>query len=93
MQIWKYPLEIRDEQSIKMPGTSAILAVQVQNGTPCLWVMVDPRNPGRFRKIAIYGTGHEMSQSPYNYIGTFQVANGSLVFHVFDLGERMEAGK
>lgn len=81
--IYKYPLEITDEQIIEMPAMSQILTVQMQNGVPCIWVMVEPIEglPDRKAVIEIFGTGHPISKGNREYIGTFQTE--VLVFHVF----------
>jgi hypothetical protein len=34
--IYKYPIEIKDEQTIELPEYAQILDVQVQNGKPFL---------------------------------------------------------
>jgi hypothetical protein len=58
-QIWKYDLEITDEQSFKMPKDAELLTVQLQYGVPMLWAVVNPFAPGRpYRTIFIHGTGH-----------------------------------
>lgn len=81
--IWKFPLIVRDEQWINMPRGARPLSVQVQNGTPCLWAMVDcdaQPEPHRFR---LYGTGHPVDEPAQHFVGTFQMYDGSLVFHLF----------
>lgn len=80
---WKYPLSITDRQIVSMPQGAQILTVQVQHDTPCLWALVNSENPLQARGIQIFGTGHPASNAG-EYIGTFQVAGGSLVFHVFE---------
>lgn len=40
--IYKYPLDVTDRQVIAMPEDAEILTVQVQNGKPMLWAVVDP---------------------------------------------------
>ena len=86
MNIWKYPLEVVPQQTVEMPFGSKILTVQVQQETPCLWALVDPGLYTVRREIHIVGTGHELeiSLSALKYINTFQQANGSLVWHVFE---------
>jgi hypothetical protein len=81
--IYKYPLKITDIQTIEMPNNSKILTVQMQSGTPCLWVLVDDNQTNLIdrREILVIGTGHEFV-SVGDYIGTFQVA--TCVFHVFE---------
>ena len=82
--IRKYPLRIADEQTIDFPEGAEVLAVQVQKGTPCLWVRVDPAAPKTPRKIITHGTGHPVPETTGRYIGTYQIEGGALVFHVFD---------
>ena len=82
--IWKYPLQVTDEQTIDMPSGAEALTVQVQNGTPCLWARVDPAAPTTPRKIITHGTGHPVPETTGRYIGTYQIDGGALVFHVFD---------
>ena len=85
--IWKYELEITDNQNILMPIGAEILTVQMQDGTPCLWALLNPEADIEKRYIEIFGTGHPVScdlGSARKYISTFQMSNGELVFHVFE---------
>ena len=85
--IWKYDLPICDMQGIDMPRGAEILSVQMQgNQGAKLWVLVDPSKPKVNRTIIIHGTGHPVLQ-PENkkFIGTIQIDDGALVFHVFSL--------
>jgi hypothetical protein len=41
--IYKYTLEVTDEQEVKMPANAQILCVQVQHGRPTLWALVDTK--------------------------------------------------
>ena len=84
-QIWKYLVEVTDEQVIEMPAGAKILTVQMQRDIPHIWVCVGPHNKTELRQIRIYGTGHNVS-NPENlkYISTFQMRGGSLVFHAFE---------
>lgn len=81
--IWKFELEIADDQTIEMPVDSEILTVQTQNEIPCIWALVDPTAEKEIRHIKIYGTGHDIPYNqPKKYLGTFQLKNGAIVFHV-----------
>ena len=85
--IWKYELEITDNQNILMPISAEILTVQMQDGTPCLWALVNPKAETESRFLEIFGTGHPVScdlGSARKYISTLQMSNGELVFHVFE---------
>ena len=96
MTIWKFPFEITDTQVISMPEGANILTVQVQNGEPCIWAIVNESAKLISRKIRVAGTGHTLPQMEVNqtslsaglrvYIGTIQMNGGALIFHVFDEG-------
>ncbi len=79
--IWKYELEIVDEQILLMPLHSDILTVQFQGPSLCLWARVDPRRSLADRRILIVGTGNPMPLAG-KHIGTVQA--GRLVWHVFE---------
>lgn len=85
MTIWKFPLEVTDEQIVRMPAGSTILAVQVQQGTPCLWAKVDPESEQYDRRIFIHGTGHALHPDANFHLGTFQLLDGRFVGHVFSV--------
>jgi hypothetical protein len=89
-KIFKYQLEVTDNQVIQMPENAEILTVQVQNidlkQVPCLWARVNPDYIKRPYKIRTIGTGHPI-EDDFNgkYLGTYQLTELSeiLVFHVF----------
>ncbi len=84
ISIWKFNLQTIDKQEIKVPIGAELLTVQIQNGEPCLWARVDTDEMIEVRQIAIHGTGHELPDTTRKYIGTYQMANGTLIFHVFE---------
>lgn len=87
--IWKFPLITTDINTIDMPIGAEILTVQEQYGKPCLWAVVDDDVEKERRVFAIYGAGHSVSVvTDKKYIGTYQLMEGALIFHVFELWER-----
>lgn len=85
--IWKYPIEVTDTQVVMLPKGSQILSVQVQRNVPTIWVVVNPdlSVPRFARTLRMFGTGHEISEIfEIRYIGTFQLRDGELVFHLFE---------
>ncbi|MDV2459881.1 hypothetical protein CMU99_16305 [Elizabethkingia anophelis] len=85
-KIFKYQLEIKDFNDIEMPKNAEVLSVQVQNGIPCIWAMVDTENPLEKRKFMTIGTGKELCpRTPHTFIGTYQLSELGLVFHCFEL--------
>lgn len=84
MKIWKFPLQVVDCQRITAPRGIKPLCVQMQNGIPCLWAVVDQRKDTVEHEVWIHGTGHDVSPAVVDhYVGTFQMMNGAVVFHVF----------
>ena len=86
--IWKKQLHHTDGCiEVTMPKESRILSVQNQNEEVCIWYLVDTENENEKRYFEIFGTGHNIPVGmgiDREYIGTFQLRNGSLVFHLFE---------
>ena len=80
--IWKYPLEIADEQTLQIPDGAQLLTVQSQDGAPCLWALVDPEAETKLCVLQVFGTGNPV-QDEGVYLGTFQVLQERFVGHVF----------
>ena len=54
--IYKYKLEWKPVQVVKLP-LKRVLTVQIQDGVPCLWALVDPDTPDVSLTIQVVGTG------------------------------------
>jgi hypothetical protein len=91
--VHKYPVLIADIFEVSMPQGARPLCVQLQGGKPCLWarVTIDPSHPIVLRWFRLVGTGHpietDLLKWDGEYVGTFQLRDGALVYHVFDCGE------
>lgn len=103
MKIFKYPVEITDEQFIALPKGANILTVQakpkprlqtkmtLEPEKVFLWAIVDPEETEmEDRHILILGTGHDIpeitkTEQCLGYLGTVQLQNGTLVFHIFEV--------
>lgn len=94
--IYKYALMTTDKQTINVPFLNnddnigvpfkdQVLKVDVQNNQIFIWCLVDDELYKGTRTIYIYGTGHQIDDkiSKENYIGTYQLNNGSFIGHVF----------
>lgn len=100
--VWRYPVEIADDQVIDMPAGAEILHVARRENHHVmlgfagpqdaieLWARVDPDAPVEPRHICVVGTGHWLGDDPVIHLGSVQVAEGRLVFHVF---ERLASGR
>lgn len=85
-KIYKYKLSTTSIQQIEIPRNGEVLCVQVQNQSPCIWVLVDPNEPIEKRTFELFGTGHVIDESKERkYIGTYQFMYGEIVFHCFEL--------
>lgn len=84
-KVYKFPLEISDEKKVLMPEGAKVLTVQVQKGKPCLWAECNPDGEPVLRTFLIRGTGHPIDDEiEKEYIGTIQMCEGSIIFHVFE---------
>lgn len=81
--IWKYKIMPHSQFSIEMPEGSRTLDVQMQGVEPVIWVLVDPDAPNRPCQYKVVGTGHPIEPEGWDYIGTFQMYGGGLVWHLF----------
>lgn len=82
--VYKYAFGIRDTVELEMPSGAQILHIEIQGRTPCMWALVDTDRPLERRVFCIYGTGRPIERSGIHHIGTFLMAVGTLVWHVFE---------
>jgi hypothetical protein len=84
MRIWKFPFQVADIVTISMPIGADILSVQVQRDMPAIWAKVDPQAPVEGRQFRCFGTGQPLpDMASWSFLGTVQLFDGELVFHVF----------
>ncbi len=89
-QVWKYALSIQKLQpndliTIQLPYRAEILCVHEQHEEICLWAKVNPEESETVeRTFRIAGTGHDLANGSFEYIGTAFLQDGDLVFHVFE---------
>jgi hypothetical protein len=90
LAVWKFVLLLDDEVIVEMPYGAKLLHVASQFGDPrvlTLWALVAPTASPAMRRILIRGTGHPISlEDSRDYVGTVIVADGRIVWHVFDGG-------
>jgi hypothetical protein len=79
--IYKYELRSQDA-SMKLPKGAEILTVQIQDGRPMLWALVNPGNVLQDRFISTVGTGWEVEDN-MKYICTYM--EEYFVWHVFEM--------
>lgn len=71
--------------TLLMPLGAKPLSVQVQRGEVRLWCEVDDSSTKVLHEVHVYGTGHDITHdsTKCQFVGTFQLDNGQLVFHVY----------
>jgi hypothetical protein len=90
-RVYKYPLEITDTQSLRLPAGAEVLHVGFQGRNLMLWARVDPEAETVDRWFCVAGTGHSLPKEPLLYLGTvFHPQN--LVFHVFEMASPGDGG-
>lgn len=82
-RVFKYGLDIVDEQIIRAPRDWHPLSVQLQNGQPMLWALVDDSALEVEHHVFVHGTGHHVHHLAEEFVSTFQLSDMGLVFHVF----------
>lgn len=80
--IYKYPIQITDEQEIQMPKDANVFHAGLDaNETPCVWAIVDTEAPPEPMSILVCGTGNPLRYEPDWRVGSF--TQGPFVWHVF----------
>ena len=80
-KIFKYALEITDEQVVTAPRDWKPLFVDHQRSILYLWAEVDDEAELVDHPVSIRGTGHEIYRVAGNYLGSSQ--HNGLVWHVY----------
>lgn len=86
--MWKFEIPLEDDFELEMPGGAIPLSVGVQRNTPMIWAAVDSATREKERhKFHLRGTGQPLPNlNVSRFIGTFQLWDGRLVYHLFDGG-------
>lgn len=89
LKIFKYPLQVRTENTISAPIVQP-LHVDFQYGAANLWALVDTDAPDMLYKVLCYGTGHraQFDITTTKYLNTTIIEDGRLVFHWFFTGTK-----
>lgn len=83
--VYKYDIPSFKASEIQMPEGAQILSLQVQDGRPRIWALVNPEARPKAREFMVVGTGHEIERENIRHIGTWQQMDGALVWHLFEI--------
>lgn len=87
MKIWKFKLSKEKSQLVEMPEHSEILDIQMQDGEPVMWALVNEEANKIDINIHMYGTGWEFHENESEYATEKQylatVQDGEFVWHFF----------
>lgn len=84
--IWKYILT-HGINKVEMPVGAEVLSAQSQLNNPRLWALVDPDERTEHRFFEVLMTGEDVPCGmgiDRRYVGTYQLYDGELVYHVFE---------
>lgn len=93
--IYKYPVREGESFSLVMPEGSSFLKVDIQNGRPVMWWIVDTEKEMFEFSFITRGTGHalESHEDSKTYLGSYAALDGQFVGHLFygAIGRKMES--
>lgn len=79
--VWKYQFPKASKAAFEIPSHAIILRADMQDGTLCLWALVEPLNDKETREFSVVGTGHPVP--PFSdFVDT--VMDAPFVWHVFE---------
>uniref|UniRef100_A0AAU6W0F6 DUF7352 domain-containing protein n=1 Tax=Pseudomonas phage Nican01 TaxID=3138540 RepID=A0AAU6W0F6_9CAUD len=84
--VHKYPVQMLEDFSVRMPFGAEVIHVAMQHGQPFMWARVDTDQHEVSYDFGVFGTGHKMTGFPVAeapHLGSFMMHNENLVFHLF----------
>jgi hypothetical protein len=87
LKVFKYDVPIADSFKLTLPKHAKVLSFQAQRDRPQIWALVDPEEATMEREYRLAGTGHpiEDRENDLHYIGSCQIKDGFLVWHLFEV--------
>jgi hypothetical protein len=82
LEIYKFVLHVDPkEQRYMWPYIDRVISIQMQNGVPVMWALVQPKTAPRLYKVMRFLTGDEVFGVTC-HLGTVQLDDGT-VLHYF----------
>ena len=90
-RIYKYPLQLTEQQKINMPTGAKVIHVAVQREAICLWAIVDPDQPVESRSFGILGTGQpDFNPKEMRHLVSVLMSDVTFGWHVFEPSDPKE---
>lgn len=83
MVIHKFAIKIEDRPVVSMDPNGRVVSFGEQHGNLFVWAIVDPNAEHKPRHFQLCSTGYPL-RGNQRYIGTAQLHNGDLVFHLLE---------
>lgn len=84
-------VKMEDVIEVEMPVGAEIIYFDMQafepSVRPCIWARVNSEAPKEIRKFRFAGTGHPLEENVGRHIGSCQMFEGKLVWHLFEMEE------
>ena len=84
LKIFKYEIEITEEQVIMLPEGAVILHFGLQKDVPYIWVRVEEHVEKVKRHFKVVGPGHVFEDYALEYVGTVVNHKGYFVWHLYE---------
>jgi hypothetical protein len=81
--VYKYPIHLTGLQVLTLPAPARILDIQIQDGYPQLWALVEPDQPMQNYEVITIGTGQTCYHDLRGSIFQKTLIDGSFVWHIF----------
>ena len=84
--IFKYPLVLKEVQTISIPEGAEFLSVREQNDLPVAYFLVDPEQEKFSLEFKVLGTGQPIEDNylkGFRYLETVSIYEGKLIWHIF----------
>lgn len=87
--VWKYAIELGDPEEVtefQIPEGARFLHCAGQGNAICIWFEVPVNSVAAVRRaFRVFGTGDPTINPELSYVGTGIFADGSYVFHVYEV--------
>ena len=84
--VYRYPVPLSNIFTLKMPKGAEILTAGSQHGGDAfLFALVDPDASAEEVSFRLANTGEPISEDELKYVNTFQLRDGGLVYHLFEI--------